>query len=161
LPAVKKNELSAARNIAGTWKASAPVTVYELTNCTGSGQLVNYTSFQCYFTFIITAVDDNNVTVEIYGSARSNQSDGCGQSPPIEDGYPITWRGKISSSALTLIDHVYAKNTYGVLAWGDYDVGDFTFTTDILSGSIFWLQYYTSQDCIGWKTDKITLTRSK
>jgi hypothetical protein len=155
----QKSSLSPARNISGQWKASAAVTVYEITNCTTSGNVATYASFPCTFTFNITAIDDNDVQVDIYGSARSGKSDDCGESPPIEDGYPVTFTGKISSSALTLTDQIYGMNTSGVIEFANFDVGDFTFTTNILSGKIYWLQYYSSQGAIGWETDKITLTK--
>lgn len=154
----KKAALSPARSIAGTWKSLVKVTVNETTNCNNS-VLYNYATFQCYFTFVIEAIDDNDVTVSVYGSARSGLSDACGETPPIEDGYPVIYSGKISSSQLTLTDNVYALNSSGHVVYGAFDVGDFSFTTNQLTGKIFWLQYYSSLDAIGWTTEQISLTK--
>jgi hypothetical protein len=156
----KDTTLSPARSIAGTWKASVASTVYYLTTC-NSDSAYAYTSFKTTLTFVITAIDDNNVSVSISGDATSTANDSCGQSPPPAGGFPIVFGGTISSSALTLTDYIYGKNTAGAIAYGNYDVGDFTFTTNLLSGSIFWMQYYDDLgDGIGWTTSKISLTKS-
>lgn len=153
----KKTALSPARSLAGTWKTTGKVKINELTNC-NSSSLYAYTSFQAYVTFIITAVDDNTVIVDIYLSSKSGLADACLETPPIEDG-PVKYGGKISSSALTITDQVYGKNTSGNIVFGTFDVGDFTFTTDLLTGKIFWLQYYSSLDIIGWETEQVSLSR--
>ena len=150
--------LSAARNIAGTWKASAPVTVYYMTNC-NSSTVYTYKTFQCKFTFVITAIDDNNVNVSISGDFYNVTNDNCGQSPPIAGGYPIIFSGVVSSSKLNMTDYIYSKNSAGHVAAGNYNVGTFAFTSNILTGSIYWLQYYSSLDCIGWSTGSISLTK--
>ena len=142
--------LSSARNIAGTWKSLVPVNVYYLTNC-NSSSISTYKTWQCKFTFVITAIDDNNVNVDISGDVYNVTNDNCSESPNIANGYPISFSGLISSSALTLTDNLHGNpNT---------DVGDFTFTTNLLSGKISWISYYSSQQAIGWKTDKISLTK--
>jgi len=152
------SNLSPARNIAGTWKSLVPTTVYYMTNCNSSG-VYTYKTFQCKFTFVITAVDDNNVTVDIYGDVYNVTQDNCGESPPIAGGFPISFSGQVSSSQLTLVDYIYTKNSSGHVVAGNYNVGSFAFTSGILSGAVYWLQYYSSLDCIGWSTDKITLSK--
>lgn len=153
-----KTPLSPARSISGTWKTMVTVKVNELTNC-NSSSLYAYTSFQSYFTFVITPIDDNNVTIKVYGSAKSGVADDCGETPPIEDGYPVVYSGKISSSSLTITDNVYAKNSSGNIVFGAFDIGDFMFTSTSLTGKILWLQYYSSLDIIGWETEQISLTK--
>ena len=150
--------LSPARSIAGTWKSLTAVTVYYMTNCNNSS-VYTYKTFQVNFTFTITAIDDNNVTVDISGDVYNVTTDNCGESPPIAGGYPITFSGKVSSSQLTLTDYIYTMNTAGVVAAGNYNVGSFAFTNNILTGAIYWLQYYSNSDCIGWSTDKLSLTK--
>jgi hypothetical protein len=153
-----RGTLSPARQIAGTWTSFSAITVSELTNCNSSSPFI-YASFQSTFTFIITPTDASHFDVAISGSAKHGLTDNCGQAPPLEYGYPLNWTGSVSSSAVSFIDHIYAKNASGSVVPGDYVVGNFTMTSDILSGTIYWLQYYSSLDCIGWQTAKITLRR--
>ncbi len=152
------SSLSPARSLAGTWKSFVPVTVYYITNCNNSS-VYTYKTFQCKFTFTITAIDDNNVSVDISGDVYNVTNDNCGESPPIAGGFPITFSGRVSSSQLMLTDYIYSKNTSGAIVAGNYNVGSFSFTSNILTGAIYWLQYYDSFDCIGWSTDKISLTK--
>ena len=141
--------LSAARSIAGTWTSLVPTNVHYLTNCS-SNSMYTYKTWPCKFTFVITAVDDNDVTVDIYGDSYSTASDDCGESPPIASGFPVTFSGVVSSSALTL-EYGYGNNN---------SVGQFAFTTNLLAGAVLWVSTYDGLgDAIGWSTDQINLTK--
>ncbi len=156
--------LSPAREIIGTWKSLVPVTVYEVTNltsCTNVSSNYTYATFQCKFTFVFSQTPgDTLLIVHVYGDTISGKYPVCGVRPPIEDGYPLEFNGKVSSSALTLLDVLYTYNSSNTLSSGLHDVGDFTFTSSLLTGKISWIDYsQVGGSSIGWKTDQISLTK--
>jgi hypothetical protein len=128
--------LSAARNLVGTWKTSFPTTVYYDTDwCSYDPALV--ASQPWNFTFVITAgQDDNHVNVEMsFGTGAFTVINGCPGTGIIPEVSPLRFTGTISSSRLLLTS-------------GTQVVGEFNFTSDILTGTFdyTWSAVYSQRE---------------
>ena len=119
--------LSAARDLAGTWKTNLPVSVYFKTDwCTPAPSLV--ASQDWNVTWVITpGVDDNTVNVQMNFSTSNFQLiAGCPDTGVTPEVSPMFLTGTISSSRLTL-------------KMGSQVVGNFTFTNNIMQGDLDYL----------------------
>ena len=145
--ALSRVPLSPARSLVGTWKTSSAVTVFFKTDFCDTLALV--ASEPWSVTFIITAgSDQNHVNVLMDFTAGtptySTLDPSCAYFTP--EVSPIGFTGTISSSALTLYS-------------GSEKVGNFNFTTDIMTGTLFytWSAVYTQEDSTA--TNALSLTR--
>ncbi len=113
--------LTPARNLAGTWKTTFNVRFYIRTDFETIGELKDVGSEDRSMTWIITATGNENVIdVEVqFTSSNTQLVTGSGYTPDVS---PMFLTGTISSSRLTLAD-------------GDRIIGEFSFTTDILTGT--------------------------
>jgi hypothetical protein len=113
--------LTPARKLEGTWKTSFPVTFYIKTDYETFGELQDVGTEDRTMTWIITATnDENTVNVEVQFTSSNRQlvSD-SGYTPDVS---PMFLTGTISGTRLTL-------------KTGDRTVGEFSFTTDIITGT--------------------------
>jgi hypothetical protein len=116
--------LSPARQLAGTWKTSLPVTVYFDTDfCTPTPSLV--ASQQWAVTWIVTpGADDNTVGVRMEFTASGSQViAGCPGTGVVPEVSPLFLTGNVSAAELTLRK-------------GADVVGTFTFTSDVVQGDL-------------------------
>jgi len=158
--------LSPARNILGTW-VSGPVNVYEqvnYSNCTTSTFVPVYTwnTFKTSFTFVISQYPPDTTTyVNITISPVSGNAGFCGTTTPMDDGNLQIADGVVSSSQLTLTDSMVSLMSSGVIERNNFVVGNFSFTTNLMTGKFSWLEYTSQADpaCIGYTTDQISLTK--
>jgi len=125
--------LTAARNLEGTWKTTFPVTFYIKTDYETFGELQDVGTENRTMTWIITATNDENtvnVEVQFTASNRLLVSD-SGYTPDVS---PMFLTGTISGTRLTL-------------KTGDRTVGEFSFTTDIITGtwSDHWSMVYEQE----------------
>jgi len=139
--------LSAARNLAGTWKTAFPVKVYFKTDwCTDAPRLV--ASQPWNVTFVITqGQDQNHVDVEMdFTSSGFTVINGCPDTGIVPEVSPMFYTGLISSSKL-------------LLSKGTMVVGEFNFTTDILTGTFdyAWSSIYSQEEYTA--TNALTLIR--
>lgn len=119
--------LSAARDLAGTWKTSIPVAVYFKTDwCTPSPSLVASQDWNA--TWVITpGADDNTVNVQMnFSTSNSHVIAGCPDTGVVPEVSPMFLTGTISSSHLTL-------------KMDSQVVGDFTFTNNNMQGDLNYL----------------------
>ncbi len=122
--------LTSARNLEGTWKTAIPVTIYTNVPCSKS----------CNVTFIIYPGLDNNhpnINIEIVGTSA-----GC--SFPLD----IYATGTISSTNLVVENIDWS--------WG---VGNFNFTTDILTGTLDCTIDYGTEEHYWTNTNELILIR--
>jgi len=121
-------QLSPARDITGVWMTNFPVTFYFQTDfCTPN--LIDVASEERIITWEIEEIDDNNVliTINFTNSNFTVTTDQCpnnntGVVPDIPTDFV---QGVISSSGMTVTEF---ENTNNVL-------GEFTFTTDLMTGT--------------------------
>jgi hypothetical protein len=138
--------LTPARNLEGTWKTAFPVTFYIKTDFESFGDLQDVGSENRTMTWIITATSDENVVnveVRFMVSNRLLVAD-SGYTPDVS---PMFYKGVISGTRLTL-------------ETGDNStVGEFNFTTDIMTGtwSDHWSMVYEQQ--VYTATNALILTR--
>lgn len=163
----QSSTLSPARNILGTW-VSSPVNVYEqvnMANCYSTTFVPVYTwnTFKTSFTFVISQYPPDTTTyVNITVNTLSGQTGGfCGTTTPMDDGNLQIADGIVSSSQLTLTDSMVSLMSSGVIEHNNFVVGNFSFTTNLMTGKISWLTYTSQADpgCIGYTTDSISLTK--
>jgi hypothetical protein len=137
--------LTPARKLEGTWKTSFPVTFYIKTDYETFGELQDVGTEDRTMTWIITATnDENTVNVEVQFTSSNRQlvSD-SGYTPDVS---PMFLTGTISGTRLTL-------------KTGDRTVGEFSFTTDIITGtwSDHWSMVYEQE--VYTKTNSLILNR--
>lgn len=117
-----KSDLSPARDLKGTWTTPFAPTLYYYSDACGNYIRVARTTIGMRWE--VTKTGDNTVDIEIYKTSSSAVqllvSSGCALYVPLVT--PITLKGEISSSQLTL------KKSNGVV------VGSFSFTTNNLTG---------------------------
>jgi hypothetical protein len=114
--------LSPARQLAGTWKTSLPVTIYFDTDwCTPTPSPV--ASQQWTVTWVVTpGANDNTVDVEMrFATASTQVIAGCPGTGVVPEVSPMFLTGNVSAATLTLRK-------------GSDELGTFTFTSDILQG---------------------------
>lgn len=144
-PTPEPKTLSPARNLEGTWKTAFPVTFYIKTDFETFGELQDVGSENRSMTWTITATNDENmVNVEVQFTASNRQLvSGSGYTPDVS---PMFLEGTISGTRLTL-------------KTGDRTIGEFSFTTDIITGtwSDRWSMVYEQE--VYTKTNGLTLTR--
>jgi hypothetical protein len=131
--------LSAARNLAGTWKTSFPTKFYLATDF-DTGTLQDIGSEDRQVTWIITSTADPNVVeIEVDFTVSNRQLTGGGYTPDISGNI---YGGIISSSSLSVVDR-----GSDILGTPDRVVGEFTFTSDILTGTWNdeWTMAYTQR----------------
>lgn len=127
LSGCKKDNLSAARTMAGTWKTPSAVTFYYYSSGCGGYQKV--AKFQMSMTWIITKISDNEVDIEWRSDFASNvQSVICNLYTPIVT--PKFLTGKISSSQMEIFED-------------NRSVGTLSLTTDNMTGF-----YYYGDECL-------------
>jgi len=160
--------LSPARNILGTWVSSVPVTVNEqinISNCYSTTFVPIYTwnTFKTRFTFVISQYPPDTTTyVNITIDSLSGQTGGfCGTTTPMDDGNLQIADGIVSSSQLTLTDSMVSLMPSGVIEHNNFVVGNFSYTTSLMTGTISWIEYTSQSDpaCIGYNTAQISLTK--
>ncbi len=121
--------LTPARSLAGTWKTSIPVRVTFQTDFCNFGILEDVLWQPWAVTFVITpGAGDNDVRVEMSFQAGSFTpiAHSCSSSGAFAEPSPISLTGTISSTNL-------------VLRKGVDQVGNFNFTTSILTGTFDYL----------------------
>lgn len=119
-----ESNLSAARDLVGTWKTTVPVTVFlEVPDWCLSGP--SRVSQDWTVTWVITpGVDENHVAVQMsFATANTQVLAGCPDTGVIPEVSPMFLTGTISAATLKL------KN-------GADDAGTFTFTTHNLQGDL-------------------------
>lgn len=117
--------LTPARNLAGTWKTSVPVRVNFQTDFCNFGTLENVEWQNWTVTFVITpGAGDNDVWVDMSFQTGSFTpiTHSCPYTGAYSEPSPMTLTGTISSTNLLLYK-------------GTDQVGNFNFTTDILTGT--------------------------
>jgi hypothetical protein len=123
--AVNPTPLSPARNLEGTWKTTFPVTFYIKTDFE-TGELQDVGSENRTMTWKITGTSDEHVVnVEVSFAVSNRQlASGSGYVPDVS---PNFYTGTISGTRLTLKtgDQYSESGT----------VGEFSFTTDIITGT--------------------------
>lgn len=128
--------LTAARSLVGTWKTAFPVTVYFKTDWCGRGlSLVASQPWNVTFT-VTRGQDDNHVSVDMdFTTSAFTTINGCPGTGIVPEVPPLTFAGLISSSNL-------------VLSRGTKVVGEFNFTTDILTGTFdyTWTAVYSQEE---------------
>lgn len=128
--------LTAARDLIGTWQTRIPTTVYYATDwCGWEPALV--ASQPWNVSFVITAgADGNHVNVEMrFSTGTFTVINGCPGTGIVPEVSPMFFTGTISSSKL-------------ILSSGTQVVGEFNFTTDILTGTFdySWSMVYAQRD---------------
>ncbi len=130
-----QTSLSPARNLVGTWETTFNVKFYIRTDFETFGELKDVGSEDRAMTWTITATSDENVVdVEVQFTSSNRQLEAnSGYTPDVS---PMFLEGTISGSRLTLTD-------------GDRTIGEFSFTTDILTGTWndHWSMVYEQQVC--------------
>ena len=125
IDAANPTPLTPARNLEGTWKTTFPVTFYIKTDFE-TGELQNVGSENRTMTWIITGTSDEHVVnVEVSFATFNRQvASGSGYVPDVS---PNFYTGTISGTRLTLTTgDKYSES--GI-------VGEFSFTTDIITGT--------------------------
>ena len=119
--------LSAARDLAGTWKTKLPVKMYFKTDwCTPAPALVASQDWNITWT-VTPGADENTVDVQMGFSASNFQAiSGCPDTGVVPEVSPLFLTGTVSSSRLTL-------------KMGSEVLGDFTFTNNIMQGDFNYL----------------------
>jgi hypothetical protein len=113
--------LTPARDLEGTWKTTFNVKFYIKTDFETFGELQDVGSEDRTMTWIITATNDENmVDVEVSFTVSNRQLEtGSGYTPDVS---PMFLTGTISGTRLTLTS-------------SDRTIGEFSFTTDIITGT--------------------------
>lgn len=137
--------LTPARDLVGTWKTSFATKFYIKTDFQ-TGTLQDVGSEDRTMTWIVTSTSDENVVnIEVdFTSSNQQLSSDAGYTPDVS---PMFLTGTISGSRLTLQSS------------SDGTVGQFSFTTDIITGT--WNDQWTmaySQE-VYTATNGLTLTR--
>ena len=149
--ALSPTPLTPARNLEGTWKTAFPVKFYIKTDFDTFGELQDVGSENRTMTWIITATSDENVVdVEVYFTVSNRQLvTGSGYTPDVS---PMFLKGTISGTRLTL-------KTGGSQLSDSRTVGEFSFTTDIITGtwSDQWSMVYEQE--VYTQTNTLILTR--
>ena len=149
--ALSPTPLTPARNLEGTWKTAFPVKFYIKTDFDTFGELKDVGSENRTMTWIITATSDENVVdVEVYFTVSNRQLvTGSGYTPDVS---PMFLKGTISGTRLTL-------KTGGSQLSDSRTVGEFSFTTDIITGTWndHWSMVYEQE--IYTTTNSLILTR--
>ena len=148
--ALSPTPLTPARNLEGTWKTAFPVKFFIKTDF-DTGELQDVGSENRAMTWIITATSDENVVdVEVYFTVSNRQLvTGSGYTPDVS---PMFLKGTISGTRLTL-------KTGGSQLSDSRTVGEFSFTTDIITGtwSDRWSMVYEQE--VYTATNSLILTR--
>ena len=149
--ALSPTPLTPARNLEGTWKTTFAVKFYIKTDFDTFGELQDVGSENRIMTWIITATSDENVVdVEVYFTVSNRQLvTGSGYTPDVS---PMFLKGTISGKRLTL-------KTGGSQLSESRTVGEFSFTTDIITGtwSDHWSMVYEQE--VYTQTNTLILTR--
>ena len=137
--------LTPARNLEGTWKTSFPVKFYIKTDFETFGELKDVGSEDRTMTWVITGTSDENVVdVEVSFTVSNRQlATGSGYTPDVS---PMFLTGTISGTRLTLTS-------------SGRTIGEFSFTTDIITGtwSDHWSMAYEQE--VYTTTNSLTLNR--
>ena len=137
--------LTPARNLEGTWKTAFPVKFYIKTDFETFGELKDVGSESRTMTWIIIGTSEENVVgVEVSFTVSNRQLvSGSGYTPDVS---PMFLTGTISGTRLTLTT-------------GGRTVGEFSFTTDVITGtwSDHWSMVYEQE--VYTATNSLTLTR--
>jgi hypothetical protein len=138
--------LTPARNLEGTWKTTFPVKFYIKTDFETFGELKDVGSENRTVTWIITGTsDENEVNVEVRFTVSNRQL--ASDSGYVPDVSPNFLTGTISGTRLTLTEG------------GSRTVGEFSFTTDIITGTWDdqWSMVYEQE--VYTTTNSLILTR--
>ena len=142
--------LTPARNLEGTWKTAFAVKFYIKTDFE-TGELQDVGSEDRTMTWIITGTSKENVVnVEVSFAISNRQlASGSGYVPDVS---PNFYTGTISGTRLTL-------TTGGSTFEESHSVGEFSFTTDIITGTWNdqWSLAYGQE--VYTTTNSLTLTR--
>lgn len=119
--------LSPTRNIVGTWKTALDVTHYIRTDlCCKSGLLEDVANENRMVTWVITAIDDNNVNIQVNHTRGvfTYAIRACGSSTGYvpDDLSPQFYKGIISSTSL-------------IIKKGSKTIGTFSFNTNLMQGN--------------------------
>src|SRR3990170_1055615 len=137
--------LTPARNLEGAWKTSFPVKFYIKTDFETFGELKDVGSEDRTMTWVITATSNENIVdVEVSFTISNRQlATGSGYTPDVS---PTFLTGTISGTRLTL-------------ASSGTTIGEFSFTTDIITGtwSDHWSMAYEQE--VYTTTNSLVLTR--
>src|SRR3990170_6760049 len=143
--ALTPTPLTPARNLEGTWKTTFPVKFYIKTDFDTFGELQDVGSENRTMTWILTATSDENVVdVEVQFTVSNRQlTTGSGYTPDVS---PMFLTGTISGTRLTLTS-------------SGTTIGEFSFTTDIITGtwSDHWSMAYEQE--VYTTTNSLTLNR--
>lgn len=128
--------LTSARDLVGTWKTRFASTVYYDTDwCTDEPSRV--ASQPWNVSFVITpGTDDNHVNVEMsFTTGGFTVINGCPGTGIVPEVSPLNFTGTVSASKL-------------ILSSGTQAVGEFNYTTDILTGTFdyTWSMVYAQRD---------------
>ena len=149
--ALSPTPLTPARNLEGTWKTTFAVKFYINTDFDTFGELQDVGSENRTMTWIITAASDENVVdVEVQFTVSNRQLvTGSGYTPDVS---PMFLKGLISGTRLTL-------KTGGSQLSDSRTVGEFSFTTDIITGTWndHWSMVYEQE--VYTATNSLILTR--
>lgn len=125
-PTPDSTPLTPARNLEGTWKTAFPVTFYIKTDFETFGELKDVGSENRTMTWIITGTaEENVVNVEVRFAVSNRQL--VSESGYVPDVSPNFYTGTINGTRLTL--------TTGDKFSESGIVGEFNFTTDIITGT--------------------------
>lgn len=146
-----EEELSPARSLEGTWESKLDVNFYMKSD--GCGSFVRYNKTPVSISWEITELSDNEVDIWIsskkIGSTTSIGSN-CGL--PATLIFPLHYTGQISSSNLKLYKSQMQYSSSGAaLGLADVLAGEFNFTSDILTGTLF--EKSCPIYCEGYDTD--------
>jgi hypothetical protein len=144
--ALSPTPLTPARNLEGTWKTTFAVKFYIKTDFDTFGELKDVGSENRTVTWIITGTsDENEVNVEVRFTVSNRQL--ASDSGYVPDVSPNFLTGTISGTRLTLTEG------------GSRTVGEFSFTTDIITGtwSDRWSMVYEQE--VYTATNSLILTR--
>lgn len=149
--AISPAPLTPARKLEGTWKTAFPVKFYIKTDFETFGELQDVGSENRTMTWIITGTNDENVVnVEVQFTVSNRQlAADSGYTPDIS---PMFLTGVISGTRLTL-------KTGGSQLSESRTIGEFSFTTDIMTGTWRdrWSMIYEQE--VYTRTNTLILTR--
>ena len=145
--------ISAVRDISGNWTTPASVNFYMTSD--GCGTYARYNRTPIKLRWNITYISDTEVDVDIsatnIGTTTQLQSN-CGL--PATLNFPLFYHGKVSATNLLLfVRKMQYNNNGGAIGMADVTVGDFMFTSNSLTGTLF--EKDCPIYCAGYETDPL------
>lgn len=146
-----KKNLTPAITLEGTWNTPFPVNMYMTSS--GCGTYKRYNSTPVKMTWQIIYTDDSTVDITIsssYIGSTTQLGSNCGLGATLN--FPLYLYGKISSSNLKLLENqMQYNNAGGAIGLALIEIGNFHFTTNNLTGTIY--EKDCPIYCAGYETD--------